>query len=379
MSGKPSIVKVCLVGPSRHILGGQAVQLERLMTRLREIPALDVGFIAVNPQLSGIFGRMQRVKYVRTIVTSISYFATLWKTLREYDVVHAFSASYWSFLLAPLPAMLIGRRFGKAVVLNYRSGEADDHLTRWRRTAIPGMRVADAIVVPSGYLVDVFARHGLEARPIFNFVEAERIPYRRRPSPRPVFLSNRNLEALYNVECVLRAFVVIQRAIPEARLIVVGDGSQRASLETLARTLGLSNVEFRGRTPPELMTAVYDEADVYLNSPNIDNMPNSIIEAFAAGLPVVTTDAGGIPYIVEHERNGLMVGSGDHEALGRGALRLLREPGLAARLSDEARRECLEKYVWPSVREHWERLYRDLVQARRATAPSAPRLRALDA
>src|SRR5215510_9611273 len=110
------VIRVCLVGPSRHILGGQAVQLERLMNRLREIPALEVGFIAVNPQLPGFFGRVQRVKYLRTIVTSLKYFATLRRELRDYDVVHAFSASYWSFLLAPFPAMLVGHRLRKAVV-----------------------------------------------------------------------------------------------------------------------------------------------------------------------------------------------------------------------------------------------------------------------
>jgi glycosyltransferase involved in cell wall biosynthesis len=362
-------VRVVLVGPSLDILGGQAVQLQRLLRRLREVPSLDVDFLPVNPRLPGIFRLLQRVKYARTVSTSAAYVASLYRSLRDYDVVHAFSASYWSYLLAPLPAMWIAHRFGKAVVLNYRSGEADDHLANWR-TAVRTMRIADTIAVPSGYLVDVFGRHDLRARAIFNFVEAEKIPYRRRTKPTPVFLSNRNLEPLYDVERVLRAFHLIQRELPDARLIVAGDGTQRQSLEALTRSLDLKNVEFRGRTPPERMVTLYDEADVYLNSPVIDNMPNSVIEAFAAGLPVVTSDAGGIPYIVRDGENGLVVPAGDEVALAAAALRLFREPGLADRLSLAAREECLAKYVWSAVGDEWERLYLEMAELtpRRADA-----------
>jgi glycosyltransferase involved in cell wall biosynthesis len=301
------------------------------------------------------------------------------RELRQYDVVHAFSAAYLSFLIAPFPAMMIGRRLGRAVVLNYHSGEADDHLTRWRRTAIPAMRQADAIVVPSKYLVDVFGRHGLAATAISNIVDRGKLSYRRRTSLRPVFLGNRNMEPLYNVACTLRAFAHIQARLPDARLILAGDGTQRPALESLARELALRNVEFRGQRPPEAMSALYDEADVFVNSSDIDNMPNSIIEAFGAGLPVVTTDAGGIPYFVEHERNGLLVRRGDHEAMAHNAMRLLESPELAMRLADEGRRECLEKYVWSAVSEQWVGLYRELACERIPSSSLARGLRAVDA
>lgn len=365
-------LRVCLVGPSLDILGGQAIQLARLRERLGAIPTLEVDFLAVNPRLPGPIRLLQRVKYLRTVATSIAYIGSLLRRLRRYDVVHAFSASYWSFLLAPLPAMAVGRLMRCGVVLNYRSGEADDHLRRWRLTAVPGMRLAHEIVVPSGYLVAVFREHGLPASAISNFVEVERLPSRDRARPSPIFLSNRNFEPLYNVACTLRAFGRIQREVPHARLIVVGGGSQATQLSGLAAELGLRNVEFRGQLPPDQMGTVYDEADVYLNSPNIDNMPGSILEAFAAGLPVVSTEAGGIPYIVRHGENGLLVPCDDDAALAAAALRMLREPGLAARLSRAARAECLERYVWPVVQREWVRLYQDV--ARRAgrdlTGPS---------
>ena len=243
--------------------------------------------------------------------------------------------------------------------MNYRSGEMSDHLTTWRRTAVRTIQLFDSIVAPSGYLVDEFAKFGLVAKSVFNFVDVDRFKFRKRESLRPVFLSNRNFEAHYNVPCTLRAFAIIQAEIPDASLVVAGDGSEREAIHELAAKLALKNIEFMGRLQPEDMPALYDKADVYLNSPSIDNMPNSIIEAFACGLPVVSTDAGGIPYIVEHEKTGLLVGVDDHAALARQAVRLFQEETLADRLIAAAREE-VQKYTWQNVRGEWMRTYREL-------------------
>jgi L-malate glycosyltransferase len=359
-------IRVCLVAPSLSILGGQAVAAQRLLERLTAVPGLEVGFLPHDPRSNALLRLLQRVKYVRTVATSIAYVASLIRTLRKYDVVHVFSASYWSFLLAPTPAILIGKWLGKRVVLNYRSGEAEDHLQRWSRTAIPTLHRADAVVTPSEYLVDVFARFGIPAESISNFVDPDAVRFRRRTTLRPVFLSNRNFQALYNVPCVLRAFAVIQARIPDARLIVIGDGPERAHVHETARTLALRNVEFVGAVRPAEMGRWYDQSDVYLNASDIDNMPNSIIEAFACGLPVVTSRAGGIPYVVEHERNGLMVDCGDHEGLAASALRLIDDPSLAQRLIAEGLRDVQQRYTWEAVSDRWASLYRRLVRERGA-------------
>ena len=356
-----SPVRVCIVAPSVDILGGQAIQAERLLGRFGGLDFLETGFIPINPRLPSPIRFLQRIKYVRTIVTSILYVALLVSRLRHYDVVHVFSASYWSFLLAPLPAMLIARLYAKKVVLNYRSGEARDHLERWGWITIPAMRLAHTIVVPSHYLVDVFSDFGIEAQAVHNFVEVHHLPYRPRQRLTANFLSNRNFEPHYNVACVLQAFARIQSKHPEARLTLVGDGNQRRDLGECARSLRLRHVEFVGAVPPEKMGSFLNAADIYLNAPDIDNMPISILEAFASGVPVVSTDAGGIPYVVRHGKNGLLVPCGDHEALAREALRLLDEPELVAKITSSARSDCLAHYTWTAVQSRWARCYTELL------------------
>ncbi len=350
--------RVLIVAPSLRILGGQAVQAANLLERLSEEPALEAGFLPVNPALPGWLGAMQRVKYLRTLVTWPAYCASLLLRVPRYDVIHIFSASYLSFMLAPMPAILVSKLYGRKIVLNYHSGEAEDHLRQWR-TAVPTIRLADAIAVPSGYLVDVFRQFGLEARAVFNTVETERFRFRERRPLAPVFLSNRNLEPMYNVGSILRAFALIRQRAPGARLIVAGDGGQRRELEALATELGLHDVRFTGKVPPEEMPRLYDEADIYLNSSDIDNMPLSILESFACGLPVITTDAGGIPYMVANGKTGLVVGRGDYRGMADWALRLLADEALASEIIRNARRECA-RYRWEAVRGEWMDLYSGL-------------------
>jgi len=352
-------LRILIVAPSLDILGGQAVQAARLLARLREEPSVHVSFLPVNPRLPGVLRKLQQIKYVRTVVTSLLYWRLLLARVHQYDIIHVFSASYFSFLLAPTPAILVAKLYRKKIVLNYRSGEASDHLRRWRRTALPILRLVDEIAVPSGYLVDVFARFELVSRSISNFVNTDRFSFRERRLLRPIFLSNRNLEPLYNVACVLRAFAIIQQQRRDARLIIAGDGSQRRELEVLAQELDLRNVEFRGRVAHEEMHALYSEADIYLNSPNIDNMPGSIIEAFASGLAVVTTGAGGIPYIVDDKESGLIVPCGDYQQMATAALELLEDRALATEITNKGREEC-EKYQWDAVKNEWLKLYHEL-------------------
>lgn len=356
MQRKKHKLRVLVIAPSLDILGGQAVQAERLINRLSEDKTLKVGFLPINPRLPGPFRALQRMKYVRTLVTSLAYYLNLFLQLPRYDVIHIFSASYLSFLLSPTPAILIGKLYGRKLLLNYHSGEASDHLQRWSRTAIPAIRMVDEVIVPSDYLVKVFAEFGLVAKPIYNIIDTSVFRFRVREPLQPRFFSNRNFESHYGVDVVLKAFGIVQQVVPEASLVVVGDGSQRDYLRQLAAELQLRNVEFTGRVEHEHAASLYDNSDIFMNGSSIDNQPLSILEAFACGLPVVTTNAGGIPFMVDHEVNALVSATGNEKELAANCLRLLNDPALAARLIENGLTEC-EKYDWKSLHQQWVNVY----------------------
>jgi glycosyltransferase involved in cell wall biosynthesis len=341
------------------MVGGQAVQAARLLRHLQGEESVRAGFQAIDVHLPRFHARVRSVPYVRTATNLPAYVARLLAVVPRYDVVHVFSASLWSYALWTLPVVLTAKAFGKRLIVNYRDGRAAEHMATWR-SALPTLRLADAIVCPSGYLVDVFRDFGIDARSIFNILDFSQFPFRERTLLRPRFLTNRILEPLYNVECILRAFALVQRQRPEASLTIAHDGASRPALERLARDLGLQHTQFVGTVDYARVPALYDEADLYVTTPNADCMPGSLLECFASGVPVIATRVGGIPYILSHEETGLLVEPDDHAGVAAAALRLLDDPSLSRSIVRRARTE-VRKYSWEGgVRDQWLALYAQL-------------------
>jgi glycosyltransferase involved in cell wall biosynthesis len=351
-------IRVLLIAPSMHILGGQAVQAARLLAGLAHEPSLQMGFLPLGPQLPRPLRFLQRIPFVRTAASFVLYNLMLFSRAHRYDLIHVFSAGLWSYTLWTIPALAASKLYRKKLLLHYQDGQCEQHLREFR-SAEPTIRQAGMLITPSGFLVDVFARHGIRARSIFNVMDFSHFPYRERRKLRPVFMTNRILEPLYNVECILRAFVIIQERYPEASLTIAHDGLSRRGLEKMARELKLRNTRFIGRVPHHQVGALYDAADLYLTSPNFDCMPGSILESFVCGLPVVATNAGGIPYIAENERTALLVDIDDHQALAERAFRLLEDEELVARLTSNAREE-VKKYDWSNIGGEWVAAYHEL-------------------
>lgn len=350
-------IKVLIIAPGSPLVGGQAVQAQRLLGNFRQEPYLQVEFQPINPQFAP---RLQKITYLRTVLTTFKYLFDIARKIPRMDIVHVFSAAYYGFVLSVVPAVLLAKLLGKKVIINYRSGEAEEFFSRrWGRHFLWAVKMADEVVSPSGYLVDVFKKFGVRGRSIYNIIDTGKFNFRERNDLRPIFLSNRTLAPLYNVECIFRAFQIISQRFPEARLVVANDGPERENLERTARELNLRNVEFIGLVPQDRIAALYDSVDVYLNSPNYDCMPGSLIECFASGLPIVSTNAGGIPYIVNDGETGLLVEVGDYQALAAKAIYLLENPLAAQMISENAHRECA-KYSWEVIRPQWLALYETL-------------------
>jgi len=357
----PRRLRVCIVAPSLRYVGGQSAQADLLLRNWQNDPDIDISFLAVDPPLPRVLAWAEGVTGVRTILREPIYLWRLWRGLKDVDVAHLFSAAYWSFLLAPAPASFVARKRRARTLINYHSGEARDHLQRFRSAKFVLSRV-DKIVVPSGYLVDVFRKFRLPAAAVPNIVDLSQFRYRERTPLRPHLVCTRGFSQYYSVDVVVRAFAEVKKEYPEAKLDLVGQGPLEAEIRKLVADLNLTGVNFTGVASRQEIGRYYDQADIFINASWLDNMPLSIIEAFASGTPVVTTSPECMPYLVEHERTGLLSQVGDEKALAANVIRLLRDPALAARLAQNARDES-RNYTWETVREQWLNTYRGLLKS----------------
>jgi glycosyltransferase involved in cell wall biosynthesis len=355
-----SRLRIAMVAPTLDILGGHSVQAARLLAAWRDDPDVEAWLVPINPRPPAALRAALDVKYLRTVVTEATYLPLLVRELARADVVHIFSASYSSFLLAPLPAILVAKALGTPVLLNYRSGMARDHL-KCSAVARKTIAAVDRNIVPSRFLVEVFARFGIKAGIIPNIVDFERFVFRERRPLRPRLLSTRNFDAVYNVAMTIRAFRLVQDRWPDASLTLVGGGAQEPRLRALVAELGLRHVDVVGRVKTSEIAEHYAANEIYVQSPNVDNMPTSAIEAYASGLPVVSTEAGGVPAILTHGEHGLLAPLGDAETLARHVLRLLDDQVFAARLARNAFESC-QRCAWRNVRSEWLSAYQSILR-----------------
>jgi len=156
-----------------------------------------------------------------------------------------------------------------------------------------------------------------------------------------------------------RAMAELVREFPDIQLTMYGPDKGDGSLDQVKsemRRLGLEGrISLPGFVPKTQVPEVLNSGDVFLNTTNVDNTPVSVIEAMACGLCVVSTNAGGLPCLLDDEQDSLLVQPDDAKAMAAAVRRILREPGLAERLSRNARAKA-EQFDWAAVLPHWERL-----------------------
>jgi glycosyltransferase involved in cell wall biosynthesis len=332
-----------LVGPLPPPHGGMANQTRQL-SRLLEEDGCRVIVVQTNRPYWPRW--VEHVRVVRAVFRLLPYLHALWHAVGKARIVHVMANSGWAWHLFAAPAVWIASLRGRPVVVNYRGGGAEEFFSsQWwivRRT----LRRVTGVLVPSRFLERVFSSRGIASEVVPNIIDLDRF----RPGPRDADGLNlvvaRNLEDIYDIPTAIRAFAVIRVRYPHARLTVVGSGPALAALKHMVDKLDLQEaVIFTGRVDNVRMAMVYRQAHVALNPSRVDNMPISLLEAMASGVPIVSTNAGGIPDMIDDGKTGLLVPTGDAHAMAAAALRVLNDPELAGALR-EAGLEAAERYTW---------------------------------
>ncbi|WP_374689878.1 glycosyltransferase family 4 protein [Promineifilum sp.] len=270
-------------------------------------------------------------------------------------------------------ASLLCRALGLRQVFVLHGGTLPEMAARQPRRIRRVVGRAAAVVAPSAYMAHVFGQLPELAprlRIIPNVLAIENYPYHHRPTVAPRLLWMRTFHDVYHPEMALEVLADLRRTHPAAMLTMAGqEKGLHAAVVARAAALGLAEaVRFPGFLGPQDKVREFTAHDIYLNTNRVDNMPVSVLEAAAFGLPVVATAVGGVPYLLRDGETGLLVpadgaGNGDVAAMSDAIRRLLNEPGLAGALSANGRR-LAESCAWESVRTQWETLFRSLVETR---------------
>jgi len=341
--------RVLLVGPRTPPYGGMALQAE-LMERLMNGEGVPAVLVASNAPFPRWCRSLERLPGVRTVVRLAVFSRRVWRMLAAADAVHILACSWFYFFGVVYPAVIMARVRRKRIVLNYRGGEAWAFFQSYDWLAKPAFRLATVVTAPSAFLADVIGGFfGVPVRIVPNILDFSRFRYRERPTLRPKLLVTRHLEKIYDIESILKAFQVVRERCPEASLWIAGGGSEESRLRQLAAEWKLEGVRFLGQIPHDKLPGILDQCDIFVNASRVDNFPGALLEASAAGLAVVSTAPGGIPYIYRNLETALLVEPGDWRGLAAAVLKVLNHPSLGMQMT-RAAIDLIRTCEWTQVR-----------------------------
>ena len=285
---------------------------------------------------------------------------SIWRFRHRFDVaqVDVFSGS--AFLWAEAAAWSL-RRLGKPFVLTLHGGLLPYFARRWPRRLKGLLRSAAAVTTPSAYLETELGGYCEDLLLLPNPLDLALYPYRCRSPLPPHLVWLRAFHHTYNPLLAVEVVARLRPRFPEIRLTMIGPDKGDGSLEATrrrARQLGLEgHVEFPGGVAKKEVPRWLDRGDIFLNTTNADNTPVSVMEAMACGLPVITTDVGGLGFLLDHDEDALLVPPRDPEAMARAVALVLDRPEKATALARAARSK-VEAFDWSVVLPRWQELLR---------------------
>ena len=283
----------------------------------------------------------------------VAFFKLLCK-VRKYNVLHIHACSYWGMVPAVF-GIIAGKLWRKRTIITYHGGEAKEYFSKHASFVRRWLGRADEVIVLSGFLKEIFDQYKIPCVVIPNIVVL-RPQTERTTTIAPKFISIRHLEPLYNIPCILEAYEQVLKQYPEATLDILGQGSMRAELEAYVQEHHLTGVTFVGQVPNDKIYDYFAKASIMLSAPKIDNMPVSILEAMNAGLLVISSRVGGVPYMIEDGKTGLLFESENSNDLADKMLWALEHSKETDNMILAAQKE-VQKYSLENVKQQLFKVY----------------------
>jgi glycosyltransferase involved in cell wall biosynthesis len=259
------------------------------------------------------------------------------------------------------------RLTGKPYILALRGGSLPAFAERWPARMRRLLGSAAVVTTPSRYLLEQMKHYSDYLHLLPNPLEIDSYEFRPRIQPRPQLTWLRSFHTMYNPTLAVRVLDALLPEFPDVKLTMIGPERGDHSLqevESVASALGIRNhLELPGGIYKSQVASWLNRADIFLNTTNVDNTPVSVLEAMACGLCIVSTNVGGLTYLLEDEHDALLVPPNDPAAMAAAVRRVLTEPGLAERLSRNARHKA-EEFDLSVILPQWERLIETVADGR---------------
>lgn len=282
--------------------------------------------------------------------------------IRRYDIVHIHACSDRG-MLPVIYGVIAGKIWGKHIVITYHGGGAADYFERHGAFARRWLKRADKVIVLNGYLDNVFEQYGIPHVVIPNIITLREDVYVPKKAIAPKIISIRHLRELYRIDSIIKAYQKISAHYPDATLDILGQGDQREALEQYVNEHRLKGVRFVGQVHNEQIYDYLRANDIMVSAPRVDNMPVSVLEAMNAGLLVISSNVGGVPYMIEHQRTGLLFESNqDSDISNRIAEQIewtLEHQEECLQIIKAAHKE-VQRYSWKEVRKQILMIYESL-------------------
>jgi glycosyltransferase involved in cell wall biosynthesis len=284
---------------------------------------------------------------------------TIFHYRKEYEIALVDVYSGKAFIWAEICCFML-KLLNKPYILNLHGGSLPAFADRWPNRMRRLLNSARVVAVPSAYLMDAMAQYSSNIRVLPNPIDLHKYNYRLRKEPQPQLVWLRSFHAIYNPAMALHCMAFLLENHTDAYLRMVGpdnkDGSYQSAKDLMVELELMESVTLPGGIPKSAVPMWLDQGDIFINTTNVDNTPISVLEAMACGMCVVSTEVGGIPYLIRNEHDGLLVPPNDSKAMAEAIHRILTEPGLAERLSENAHLKAAH-FDWSVILPQWQQLF----------------------
>ncbi|WP_282043193.1 glycosyltransferase family 4 protein [Winogradskyella flava] len=276
------------------------------------------------------------------------------KSNSDYVLIDTYSTTnfYYAFIISQ-----VCRVFRLDYIPILHGGNLEKRLKNSRYLSHLIFSYAHKLVTPSLFLEEMFNNYGYDnILYIPNNLLIENYEFKDRDITDIELLWVRSFASIYNPVLAIMVMERLHEKGLEARLTMIGpekDGSL-AMTKTLAKEKHL-NVNFTGKLSKKEWVEISKKHNIFINTTNFDNLPVSVIEAMALGLPVVSTNVGGLPYLINHNEEGLLVPPNNVDAMVSAIMRLKEDNNLRKKIAINARNKS-EQFDWEVVKPLWQSL-----------------------